>query len=116
MHYFGTALDNHGHYHWELTGDSMAQNYGRWDQFGFDSEKNFVRSRGAYITKGETSFRHENGYSIYAIEGSCKDERWGTCSVFFVKGTFEKDALKEMIMRQPMACKLISKMPFEVKW
>lgn len=122
MNYFGTSLNEAGHYFFELKGESLL-----------DRDLSFPKGEGMPITKylewpfnpetlpksrinGGAEFHSINGYSIYAICGSCKDKRPGCKSVFFTTETLSKDELKDKILSIPIAKKIIEQMPFEVKW
>jgi hypothetical protein len=122
MNYFGTSLTSHGHYFFKLRGDQMndiglsfpkgegipIMKYKEWP---FNPEK-MPDSR----MKGDAEYYQINGYSIYAICGSCKDERGGTKSVFFTTETLTKEELKDKILSIPIAKSIIDQMPFKVMW
>lgn len=118
MNYFGTDLKTHGHYFWQLDGDTMNYMGLCFDHFPFDPETILQESRpkGATYYKGECGFFQVNGWSIIAIEGGCIDKRGGTKSVFFVKENLNKQEMKERIESIPVAKKILSQMPFQVKW
>jgi hypothetical protein len=114
IHYFGTNLGDYGHYFWHLEGDSIYNRDLNFKDFPFNPEEMPRRSKGETIRKGEVRFYHEEGYSICAIEGSCKDQRWGTKSVFFVREDLSIEQLVEKILSVPIAKKIIDSMPFPV--
>jgi hypothetical protein len=111
MHYFGTDLDQTGHYFWDLIDDCMVYR-GVRSSAPFNPEL-LVES---HAPRGEVKYLFIEGYSICAIAGSCTDTRPGSKSVFWAKGTIPNDRLKEMILAQPIAKLIIAKLPFEVKW
>lgn len=74
------------------------------------------KKRDHCMDKGFAEFYHIGGYSIFAIEGSCKDTRGGTRSVFFVKEELTQEEMKARILSFPIAVKMIEQMPFSVKW
>jgi hypothetical protein len=127
MKYFGTELNQAGHYFWELDGEhliskglSFPQGNGipsnKWSEFPFDPESMPKREKGESMQKGDVKYYRENGYTICAIEGSCSDKRWGSKSIFFIneKLLFWELAIK--IVSIPIARKIIKQMPFEVRW
>ena len=122
MNYFGTSLDEAGHYFFEVNEERLARR-----------NLSFPKGEGIPITKylewpfnpeylpksrrnGDAEFHLISGYSIYAICGSCKDKRPGCKSVFFTTEKLSKDELKDKILSIPIAKKIISQMPFEVNW
>jgi hypothetical protein len=116
LHYFGTRLDDYGHYFWHLDGESIYNRDLNFKDFPFDPESMPRRMKGELIRKGDVKFYHEGGYSICAIEGSCKDHRGGTKSVFFVKEDITNTELINRILSTPIAKRIIDAMPFQVRW
>lgn len=112
MNYFGTSLTDHGHYFWEVGQDGLY-NSSLDFKYGFDPQ---TLGKGHNLDKGDTLYKKENGYSIYYIEGSCKDDRHGTKSVFFEKGIFSPQQLKEKILSIPICKRIIEAMKFKVNW
>ncbi|MGI4873201.1 MAG: hypothetical protein ACRYFX_18730 [Janthinobacterium lividum] len=114
MNYYGTNLTEYGHYFWILEGMRFVYKglNGKDEPVPFEPD-NLISSNAA---KGTAGYFAGDGYSIYAISGSCKDTRGGTKSVFWVKGDVGPGALKDMILATPLAKKMIEQMPFEVKW
>lgn len=109
MEYFGTDLTSHGHYYWNID-EGMYKIYTPND-IPFNPEcltKN--------LAKGQTVFYRGGGYTVLGISGSCKDERPGTKSVFWVKELLTKHEITDMVLSNSMAMKMISSMPFKVEW
>lgn len=111
MEYFGTNLTEHGHYRFVLTETGMRKNWSKFDDLPFHPE-NLTNN----LPKGETTFFQGGGYTVIAIAGSCKDERPGTKSVFWVKSTIDRDEMIENIKGSKTAMSIINRFPFEVKW
>lgn len=122
MYYFGTSLTEAGHYFFELIGESVNRrslsfpkgagiSVDRYKEWPFNPEE-LPKSR----HNGDAEFHSINGYSIWAICGSCKDERPGCKSVFFADENLTKEDLKERILSIPFAQKMIQQMRFEVNW
>jgi hypothetical protein len=121
MYYFGTDLKNYGHYFWILEPDYMYKGWIALDSLPFNPEDMPYRKRGerfpaGIISKGDAAYYQEGGCSIFAIEGSCKDKRPGSKSVFFMKELISREELKERILSIPIAKRIIEQMPFEVNW
>ena len=118
MNYFGTSLDSAGHFFWTLHDDHMAYEGLDFKSVPFNPEEMPRQEKDQKYSyrRGYVAFYNENGYSIIAIEGSCKDKRGGSKSVFFVKEDLTQAEMKEKILSIPIAKKIIDKMPFEVKW
>lgn len=86
IRYFGTALDDKGHYLWNHCGDRLCNKSLDLKELPFCPES--FPKKGETKSKGECKIYHEAGYTILAYEGSTIDDRWGTRSVFFAKGTY----------------------------
>lgn len=122
MNYFGTELDCAGHYFFDLKGDVMGMGnlyfpkgegipVTKYKEWPFNPEDILISRR-----NGDAEYYQINGYSIYAICGSCADKRAGCKSVFFTTENLSKDDLKNNILSIPIARKIIESMPFEVRW
>ena len=111
MEYFGTSTTDHGHYRWILTETEMKKTWTKFDDLPFHPE-NLTNN----LPKGETTFFQGGGFTVIAIAGSCKDERPGTKSVFWVKEIIGKSFLIQRIMESAPAMKIIRAIPFEIKW
>jgi len=129
--YFGTDATSHGHYHWSMGEQYMTQRYnGKYlshDDFPFSPEalalkdqniNNYMKGTG--LKKGDARFFQIKGYSIWYVEGSAKDDRGGTKSVWWVKGDVSKEVLKEIILAnrpsQILIKQMKEKMNFEINW
>ena len=109
MEYFGTSLTEHGHYRRDLNnwhGISI-----RFDDLPFNP---------GHLTnnlkKGEVVFYQGGGYTVIGIAGSCKDERPGTKSIFWVNEIITKEEMIERIKSNEIAMKIINAMPFVVNY
>lgn len=111
MEYFGTSLTENGHYRFVLTENGMQKNWSRFDDLPFHPE-NLNNNQ----QKGDVSFFQGSGFTVLAICGSCKDERPGSKSVFWVKLTINKSEMIDMVKDNKIAMTIINKFPFEVKW
>jgi len=111
MYYFGTSLNEYGHYLWDLKGDRMINDGICFKHLPFDPERltnNFL--------EGEIMFYQCTSFTVIGIAGSCIDERSGTKSIFWVLEKLTFDEMKEKILNNPIAKKIIEKMPFEISW
>lgn len=113
LYYFGTDLQEAGHYIWELHGERMHKNYNIKVPFNTYFPLHYSNSLGA-AHFGE--FVCNEHYSIWGCPGSCTDTRGGTVSVFWVKQQMSASDLKELILNTPIAKRIIKQMPFKVKW
>src|SRR5574343_1134443 len=80
MEYFGTNLTEHGHYSWDLTGDRMVKIGLLPKHTPFNPEELTIN-----LPKGEVIYYQSSKFTVLGISGSCKDERNGTKSIFWVK-------------------------------
>jgi len=111
MRYFGTDTKEYGHYTWDLGGDRMIKIGLLPRDTPFNPEE---LTKG--LQKGETIFYQGGGFTAVGISGSCKDERSGTKSVFWINENTTKNELMQMILSNKLAAEIISLMPFTVKW
>lgn len=109
MEYFGTSLSEHGHYRWILNKDSMYKTYLRFDDLPFNPEQLTNN-----LNKGECVFYQGGGYTVLGISGSCKDERPGTKSIFWVKEIISREEMIDRLKNNYMALELINAMSFEI--
>lgn len=117
MEYFGTNLDEHGHYYWRLEGNKMYDRGVRLLRtLPFNPEEMPRYDKGETQRKGDVRYYQEGGFSIIAICGSCVDNRWGSKSVFFIKDQLTKTQMMNAILAIPAAKAIIDAMPFKVKW
>lgn len=110
LQYFGTSLNNHGHYCWELSGDRMDNRGLYFGNIPFNPEEIAPRKF------GEVSYNEIDGYFICAIGGSCYDKRGGTKSVFWTQDKIKLEYFPDIIMSIPVAQKIIDQMPFKIEW
>ena len=116
MNYYGTELTQAGHNFWDIDYDVMRYSKIYFNDIPFDPE-HLTDSEGGYgLKRGEVRWHSIDDYTICAIEGSCKDNRPGSKSVFWVKENISFDELKQLILSTPICMKIINQMPFEVKW
>ncbi len=129
IHYFGTNLTDAGHYFWTLDDTKLLSkglsfpavpepiHLGRYKEWPFNP-KDMPRKYGReQHKKGTVKYYKEKGYTIVAIEGSCRDSRSGSKSVFFTLDeniTFAELVAK--ILEVPIGKEIIEKMPFTVEW
>ncbi len=109
MEYFGTDLDNHGHFRWMLTETGMQKNWLKFDDLTFHPEHLTNQ-----LPKGQCAFYQGGVFTVIAISGSAKDERPGTKSVFWVKETLSYEQMKDRILQNEVAATIIKRMPFAV--
>jgi len=111
MEYFGTNLTDYGHYAFNLDGDYPEKTWRDFKHLPFHPE---------YLTnnlpKGEVIFYQGGGYTVIGIAGSCKDERAGTESIFWVKEIISEDVMVSRVKQNKVAMRIVNAMPFEVRW
>lgn len=110
MQYFGTNLNEYGHFTWDLTGDYMELK-GLLPATPFSPEE---LTRG--LNKGQTAYYQGGGYTALAIAGSCTDGRPGTKSVFWVKENVSKARMMELISQNKHAAAIVAAMKFKIDW
>lgn len=115
LFYFGTSFTEHGHYYWDISKEYLQSINPRNYFFPFHPEE-LNASREHLLPKGAVTFWWTSDYSILRIEGSCKDERGGTKSVFWVKGRYSEKELVKIVTSNAMANRMFEKMPFPVQW
>lgn len=111
MKYFGTNLNDYGHFTWDLTGPFMQKVGLLPNETPFNPEGLLVN-----LIRGETVYYQGGGFTAIAIAGSCKDERLGSKSVFWVRELISKEQMFSQIKQNEHARKIIDAMPFNVKW
>jgi len=112
MEYFGTDLRSAGHYRWNLDNNSMTRMNCHFLS-GLPFQPECLTEN---LSKGEVIFYQGGGYTVIGIAGSCKDERPGTKSIFWVKEIISKDGMIEKIKTNQTAMKIISAMKFKVNF
>lgn len=111
MKYFGTNLNEPGHYIWDLSNNRFNKSGINFNSLPFNPEE---LTRG--LPKGDVIYYQGGGYTVIGISGSCKDERRGTKSIFWVQELISKIEMIERIQKHELAKKIIDKMPFTVLW
>lgn len=111
MEYFGTNTTDHGHYSWDLSGEYMTKTglLPRHTPFNPEELTN-------NLNKGQTVFYQGGGYTAVGISGSCKDDRPGTKSIFWVKDKISKGQMIQLVMQNKHAMKIINSIKFEIHW
>jgi len=116
LFYFGTDLDSAGHYFFELGQNVMHKNHKSFGDFPFNPERLPHRIDFEGLSNGTVKFYSFAGYVICAIEGSCKDKRPGSKSIFFTNSEITFIQLKNLLLNTTISKKIIDQMPFEVQW
>ena len=111
MNYFGTDLTTHGHYRFVLDYHRMSKVTYRFEQLPFHPEELTNN-----LPKGEVVFYQGGGVTVIGIAGSCKDDRPGTKSIFWIDEIVSFGVLKERIFNTPSAKMIIDQMKFKVNW
>lgn len=108
--YFGTQLNEKGHFLQDLL--TIGIDYNRSinvGQFPFD-----IQSLTKNKPKGFVLKTIIENYKIIAIEGSCADQRGGTCSVFVTTENVNLEQFESYLIVHPFVIKMIELMPFKV--
>ena len=116
LYYYGTTLNEAGHYLAILDGNSFHRADLRHDDLPFDPYELPNRGKKDPVRKGQKDFYQKGGYSILVIEGSCYDTRFGTRTVFFVKSLISEYEMMQLINDTPIAFAIVNKLPFAVEW
>lgn len=111
MEYFGTNTSEHGHFRFNMDDENMVKMYNKFTDLPFHPEELTNN-----LPKGETVFYQGGGYTVLGISGSCKDERPGTKSIFWVKELIPRFNMIQKIMQNAAAMKIIRAIPFEIIW
>lgn len=111
MEYFGTNLIEHGHFRFNMDDENMVKMYNNFKDLPFHPEELTDN-----LPKGETSFYQGGGFTVLGISGSCKDERPGTKSIFWVKELIPRFSMIQKIMQNAAAMKIIRAISFEINW
>jgi hypothetical protein len=115
IYYFGTELSNAGHYFWELDRNDIYRGRHRFEDLPFNPEALPVKKKGESYLNGTVGFYHLGHYSICAIEGSPKDTRPRSKSVFFWDVFLDQQKMIQAIKETPIAMRIINQMPFPVE-
>jgi hypothetical protein len=114
LHYFGTSTTDFGHYFWDINYEySMVKSSLWFKDLPFNPENYPRYDKGEPQKKGDVRFYNEYGYTILAITGSPKDQRGGTKSVFFIKGTLTRPEMVSLVKSNKLAMEIINAMPFD---
>jgi hypothetical protein len=111
MEYFGTSLDVAGHYRVNIDNGFDYHQSLKFNDLPFNPEQ---LTNG--LPRGDVVFYQGGGYTVIGIAGSCKDQRPGTKSIFWVKEIISRDEMIHRIVQNETAMKIINAMPFEVKF
>lgn len=111
IEYFGTNLRDYGHYFWILDGDQILRSDRWFGQIDFDPYNKWMPKE-----KGAVAFETTDEFSVLYIYGSCTDHRWGSYSVFFVRGSLSQADFELILLDLPIAKKMFDQMDFDVQW
>ncbi len=111
MEYFGTNFRDYGHYIFNIDGQYMLKIGIRIDELPFNPEQLTNE-----LSNGSVVYYQGGGYTVIGIAGSCKDERPGTKSVFWVNELLERNKMIGLILEHHLASKIIEALPFVVQW
>lgn len=111
MEYFGTNLNDAGHYRWNIDNDFFQGGSINFNGLPFNPEE-----LTNHLPKGETIFYQGGGFTVLGISGSCSDDRNGTKSIFWINWIVSKAELIKKIKKNKLAIKIICKIPFEIEW
>lgn len=108
LYYFGTEIGCIGHYVHQLKSNYIEEvNI----KLPFDPE-NYPKNP---IRNGHSEFHVFEGWSIFAITGSCSDRRGGSKTVFFINEVVSIDDLISLIKESRYAMRIINSLPFDVE-
>jgi hypothetical protein len=112
MFYFGTNLTEYGHCPFFLGNGKFEKLYGLIPKdTPFDVER-----LTNHLKKGQVAFYQGGGFTAIAIGGSCKDDRPGTKSVFWLKENLTREQMKDRILTNPVSKDIIDAFKFMVQW
>lgn len=111
MKYFGTNTTEHGHYSWDLSGEEMVKTGLLPRDTPFNPEE-LTKN----LPKGETIFYQGGGFTVLGIAGSCKDDRPGTKSIFWVNEICNRGKLIMLINQNKHSTKIIQSIKFPINW
>lgn len=107
LQYYGTTLDQSGHYMWELNKNFNRSKYKLGD-IPFNPEGLPYKAKAL----GEVQWGRFAGFTVCSILGSCTDDRTGSKSVFFIEKEVKYGELMEIIKSNEIAMKIINQLPF----
>lgn len=108
LEYFGTSMNDSGHYFWIIYAESMSHSNRRFEKMPFNAEQLPWRDGKHLDVKGQSSIHNFAGFTIYAISGSPKDKRGGCKSVFFVEEHLTNEQMMQLITNTPMAMRIVN--------
>lgn len=102
LYYFGTNLENAGHFCWELTESFVKSEMPKgfiFDPYIYKNERvGYVRVTGS------------SDFAIISITGSPYDKRGGTVSVFFARTDI--NTLFRMVNSNKLAVEILKRIPY----
>lgn len=118
MYYFGTNLSMAGHYFYIIRSGLIDLSYRvMFDMLPFNPERFPIKENGKELPNGEVRFYKKDEWLICAIQGSCRDHRPGSKSIFFTKRILVPvEFMNELLREDNISSRIIKQMPFEVKW
>lgn len=112
VYYFGTSLNEAGHYFWEVCGNTLRyMSLNLFKVLPFNPEE--MPKNCKFLAEHE--YYQIGEYSILAYLGSPKDRRGGCKSVFFVKELISEEELTERIMENTIAVKIVTEINNRIK-
>ena len=116
LQYFGTAINQHGFYLWDIKGDQLVKNNLSYSLYPFDPYGLPIMEDKLYLAKGTVRYYQKAGYSIIQIIGSPCDQRQGTFTLLFIRGNISFNNFSRALKALPIVRKIINAMPFDVLW
>lgn len=114
IEYYGTRLDQAGHYLYILEGNQMNTNRRSFGNMPFNAEGlPYAGDKLAY-KNGTVKWYNCFGFTICAIAGSCYDDRLGSKTIFFIEEDLTIAVFSKMLREIPIVQKIISQMKFPV--
>jgi len=111
MHYFGTNIIESGHYRWNVTNEGLRNRSLKFDDLPFHPE--YLTSK---LAKGKVIYYQGGGFTVIGISGSCKDERPGTKTIFWIQEKLSKEQMIKKITDNIFTKEILDAMPFEIQW
>ncbi len=118
IHYFGTSLDSAGHDFWKCIDNRLEKSGLSYSYFVADNfcPETIGYSKNKKNNLGEVFYFREKQWTICYIEGSCRDTRGGSKSVFFTdEKVYFGDFVLKLVSIQ-IINKMIKQMPFSINW
>lgn len=117
MYYFGTSVSEYGHYFWTAEGWHLKHSKVGMNDLSFNPYKLLTAEQ--QLHKGEVGFFHSKKDDLFicAINGSCKDERGGTVTVFFTKTALTPlELVNQLKWPNTASSQIILVFPYPIKW